>query len=198
MCFSKRINLACTKLKFYSERIEIELELALVLRSLSGGVQLDLSVSALPVSLWVDVHDVVDLVVLLHSTCRVDQQTLVEWFHLIKPIPVLSSDNVRVSISLSLPGGLVEELGISLESGGDGALSVALFKIIIELHLTHGHLGERVWLRSKVGLQVSLSESGRPLLVQGWMWGKHRSFTVASEEIWASFIEAPLIGHKAK
>lgn len=117
---------------------------------------------------------------------------------LIKPIPVLSSNNVSVSILLSLPGGLIEELRIGLESGGDGALSVALFKIIIEFHLSHGHLRERVWLRSEVGLQVSLSESRRPLLVKSWMWRQHSCFTVTSEEIWASFVEGSLITHETK
>jgi hypothetical protein len=50
----------------------VELELALILRTLSWSVQLGLLCSALPVPLWVDVHDVVDLLLLLHSAGGVD------------------------------------------------------------------------------------------------------------------------------
>jgi hypothetical protein len=83
----------------------------------------------------------------------------VEWFILIIPISVLGSNNVRVSIFLCFPGGLIEQLRVGLEATGNSTLSVTFSEIIIELHFSYWHFGERVWLSPKVWLQVSLSES---------------------------------------
>ena len=83
-----------------------------------------------------------------------------EWFRLIIPVSILSSNNVSVSVWLCLPRGFVEELGIRLETTCNCTLSVTLSQLIIKLHFSHGHLGKSVWLSSKCWLQIGLSESG--------------------------------------
>lgn len=55
-----------------------------------------------------------------------------------------------------------------------------------------------VWLRSIVGLQISLSESGAPFFVEGWMWGQLSGRSISSEEVRTGLIESFLIGHEAK
>ena len=121
-----------------------------------------------------------------------------EWFCLIISVPILSSNNISVSIFLCLPGGLVEQLGVGLESTGNSARSVAIFQCIVEFNLLHWHLSVSVWLGSIVWLQISLSESGAPFFVKSWMWGQLRGSTITSEEIGTGLIKSFLISHETK
>lgn len=167
-----------------------------MLSSLSWRIDLSLSSSRLPVDLWINILNIISLMILLHSAAWVNQETLVEWFSLIISVSILSSNNVCMSVLLSLPRCLVEQLCVCLEPTSDGRLSVPFFQRVVELNLCHWHFHVSVWLRSVVWLQVGLSESGAPLLVQRWMWSKHCCFSVTSEKVGASFVEISLVGHE--
>ena len=121
-----------------------------------------------------------------------------ERFCLIISVPVLSSNNVCVSIFLCFPRGLVEQLRVCLESTCNSAISIGGLQGIVELDLLHWHLGVSVGLRSVVGLQIGLSESGAPFFVQSRVRGQLSSGSVASEETRTGFVECLLISHETK
>ena len=174
----------------------LEVVFSLVFGSLSWCVDFSFSSSWFPVNSWVYILNIVSLMILLHPSTGVNQKALVEWFILIISVSVLCSNNVSVSIFLGLPWGLIEELGVGLESTCNSAWSFGFLQGVVEFNLLHWQLSVSIWLGSIVWLQVSLSESGAPFLVEGFMIGKFRGGTVASEEIGAGFIEGFLINHE--
>ena len=89
-------------------------------------------------------------------------------------------------------------MGVGLEPTSNSARSVTIFQCVVELDLLHWHFCVSVWLRSIVGLQISLSESGAPFFVEGWMWGQLSGRSISSEEVRTGLIESFLIGHEAK
>ena len=121
-----------------------------------------------------------------------------EWFWLIISVPVLSSNNIGVSVLFGFPRGLVEELGICLEAACNSAASISLFQGAVEFDRLNWHLGVSIWLGPVIWLQIGLSESGAPLFMKCLMWYKPCGFSITSEEIWASFIEILLISHETK
>ena len=175
----------------------LESILVVVLSSLLSSINLSISLPGFPVPEWVGVMSIVNVLLSLHSTVRINDGGLVEWLGLVVSVSILGSHNVSVSVLLGGPGSLIKQLSIGLESRGDGASSVALVEGIIVLNLTQWDLGVSIWLGSRGWLQVGLPESGAPLFVNSWMWGEHCCFTVTSEERWSGLIEVLLISHES-
>lgn len=195
---ARKLNENISTIQLIPASSHLKVELAFVLSTLSWSIDLSLSSPRLPVDLRVNILNIIDLKILLHSSARVDQEALVEWFSLIIPVSVLSSNNVSVSVLLSLPGGLVEQLGVGLEATGDGARSIGLIEGIIELNLSHGHLRVSVWLSSVIWLQVGFSERSAPLFIECLVRGKHGGLSITSEEVGPCFIKIALISHETK
>lgn len=120
-----------------------------------------------------------------------------EGLALVVAVAILGSHDVGVSVLLGCPGGLVEELSVGLEAGGDGAAAVGLLEGVVELELAHWQLGVSVGLGPGVWLQIGLPEGGAPLLMQGWVRWEHGSLSVAAEEAWSSLIEVALVSRKS-
>jgi len=167
-----------------------------LLGCLSRGVVLRVVGLRPPVSLGLRVHQVVDNFSLLHPAVRVQEVRLVEGLVLIVSVAVLRSDDVGVLIILSLPRGLVEELGVGLEPTGNCALAVAFLHSVVKLDLSDWHLNMSVWLRSIVRLQVRLAEGRAPLFIESGMRLKHGSFSISSEEGGSGLVELLLISHE--
>ena len=168
-----------------------------LLGALSGGVQLRVGSLRPPKSVGLCIHQVINLFFLLHSSMRIQEIRLVEWLVLIISVPVLSSDDVSVLVILSLPGRLVEQLGICLEATCNRAVSVALSHLVIEFNFSHWHFYVCIGLCSAVRLQVGLSESRTPLLIQRRVGLEHRGLAVPSEEAGSSLVETSLVGLEA-
>ena len=119
-----------------------------------------------------------------------------EGFSLIISISVFSTDDVCMSIFLSSPRGLIEQLRVGLKSTSNSAGSRRLIESIIMFNFLHRKLSVGIWFSSGVWLEISLSERSGPFFVKAWMRGKHRGFTVASEEVWSRFVKCSLISLK--
>lgn len=112
---------------------------------------------------------------------------------LIISISVFSTDDICMSIGLSSPRGLIKQLRVGLKSTSNSAGSLRLGESIIMFNFLHRKLSVGIWFSSGVWLKISLSERSGPLFVKAWMRGKHRGFSISSEEVWSSFIKCSLI-----
>ena len=119
-----------------------------------------------------------------------------EGFWLVVSIPILGSNNVSVQVFLCCPGGLVEKLGVILESRGYCACSVSFGKQIVKLAVGNWFSLEGIWFTSVVGLEIGLSECSSPLIVETGMRLKHSFFSITSVETRSSFIKSLLIHHE--
>ena len=84
----------------------------------------------------------------VQSSVGVLEFWLVEWLWLVKSVSVLGSNNISVSILFSLPRGLVEQLGICLESTCDSAHSSGLPQLVIEFTFSDSQFLKSVWFAS--------------------------------------------------
>ena len=116
-----------------------------------------------------------------------------EGFRLIISISIFSTDDICMSIGFSSPRGLIKQLRVSLKSTSNSAGSLRLGESIIMFNFLHRKLSVGIWFSSVVWLKISLSERSGPLFVKTWMRGKHRGFSISSEEVWSSFIKCSLI-----
>ena len=123
------------------------------------------------------------------------QHLLMEWLWLVVSVSVLCSLDVGVLVLLSGPGGLILDLHVDLETRSNGLLSVILTHLRVELTLISWQLLHGIWLRSYTRLEICLSESGGPLLVNAWMCLKHCFLAVSSEEGWSRLIKRFSVSH---
>ena len=116
-----------------------------------------------------------------------------EGLSLIISISVFSTDDICMGISLSSPRGLIKQLRVSLKSTSNSAASCRLIESIIMFNFLHRKLSVGIWFSSGVWLEISLSERSGPFFVKAWMRGKHRGFSISSEEVWSRFVKCSLI-----
>ncbi len=96
----------------------------------------------------------------VHPPVAVQEVGLVEGLLHVEPVSVLCSLDVGVQVLLCFPGGLVEELGVGLESRSLGSVSVGLLHAPIELNVLACFLLDAVGLGSTQRLEVGLSKGG--------------------------------------
>jgi len=164
-----------------------------MLSSLNWSIDLSISHSRFPVFIWINILNVINSMLCRHSARRVDESWLVERLWLIKPVSVLSSDNIGVNVRISFPRGFVEKLGICLETTSFCAFSISLFHGVIKFTISNRKFEMSVWLRSKVRFQISFSKSGAPLFENCLMFVIFSSVSVTSELNRSSFVESLLI-----
>ena len=169
-----------------------------MLSSLNRSINLRVGHSRFPVSCWSSVLNIINSELFRHSTRWVAQCRLVERFWLVISVSVLSSDNVSMNVWIGFPGGLVEQLGVCLETTCFSAFSIAFSHGVIKFTVFNWKFEMSVLLCSEVWFQISFSESSAPLFMNCWMVSQFSGGTISSEEIWSCFIESLLIGFKAK
>ena len=132
----------------------LECELALMLVSLSWAINAFASFKSsflntfIPVNFLRKILNVINLLLLLHSAVRVEKQRFMERFWLIISVPVLSSNNVGVYVTFSLPWSLIKQLSISLKTTSDCASSISFFKLVIKFTISNIKSLISIWLSS--------------------------------------------------
>jgi hypothetical protein len=117
----------------------------------------------------------------------------VERLWLIKPVPVLGSDNIGVNVCIRFPRGLVEKLSVCLETTCFSASSIALSHGVIKFTVSNWKFDMSTWLSSKVWFQICFSESGAPLFINCLVFIIFSSVSVTSELHWSSFVKCLLV-----
>ena len=132
----------------------LECELALMLVSLSWAINAFASFKSSFLDTFIPVHflrkilNVINLLLLLHSAVRVEKQRFMERFWLIISVPVLSSNNVGVYVTFSLPWSLIKQLSISLKTTSDCASSISFFKWVVKFTISNIKSLISIWLSS--------------------------------------------------
>ena len=122
----------------------LECKLALMLVSLSWGINALASFKSsflntfIPINFLREILNVINLLLLLQSAVRVEEQRFVEWFWLIISVPVLSSNNVSVHVIFGFPWSLIKQLSISLKTTSNCASSISFFKLVIKFAISDG------------------------------------------------------------
>lgn len=161
--------------------------------SLGWSVVCCICSSWFPVSAWICIHNIINLLLSLDSSTWVQQAWLVEWFRLIKSVSIFGSNNISMQIFISLPWCFIKQLGISLESTGKILFPTIFVHWVIKFTFSNRKFLNSIWLRSKIWFQVCFSECRTPIFLQSFMLSEFGPISVASKLIWPSFIEGLLI-----
>jgi hypothetical protein len=143
------------------------------------------------------IHHVVDSFSPSDSAVGVEQGWLMEGLGLVESSSVLGPDDIGVQVLLSLPGSLVEQLGIGLEATGLGAPPIALVHGVVELDVPERSPLESIRLGSIFRVEESFPHSGAPFLVETGVGLESGLFAVAPEEVGSGGVEVLLIFHEA-